>query len=152
MDIRQWKAARKKTRKIGQAGERAAAMMYEQKGCSVLLRNCKTRRAELDLIVRDGNTLVFAEVKTLFHRKNSKRLLKPGINLKLAQRRRIWHGAQAYLDELDRPHLPIRFDLVEVICGTWGPEKIFHHTGIFTRQSLWQSLRNQNRQRENRFY
>ncbi len=134
MNVKQWRATRRKTRKIGKAGERLAAAMFRYKGCSVLLRNCRTRHAELDLVVRDGETLVFAEVKTLYHRKNSNRPLHPAVNLKAAQRKRIRRGAYAYLNDLGKPDLPIRFDLVEVIYGPWGPEKLFHHMGIFMQQ------------------
>ena len=131
-----WKKIRRKTAAIGKAGEKAAAAMFKRKGCILLIRNCRTPRAELDLVLLDGKTLVFAEVKTLYHRHGSKKDLKPSENLKWHQKRRIWNAAYAYLHELGKPELAIRFDLVEVIYGAWGPEKIFHHPGIFNREDL----------------
>jgi putative endonuclease len=50
---------------LGRAGEAAAATFYEQAGYQVLARSYRYKRAEVDLIVRRGQTLlVFVEVKT----------------------------------------------------------------------------------------
>ena len=48
----------------GRAGEAAAAIYLEEKGIQILERNFSSRRGEIDIIARDGETLVFAEVKT----------------------------------------------------------------------------------------
>ena len=46
-------------------GELAAASFLRGEGCSVLRRNWRpVRGGELDLVCRDGNCLVFVEVKT----------------------------------------------------------------------------------------
>ena len=48
----------------GQQGEDLAAQHFERLGFDVLARNHRTRYGELDLVVYDGRTLVFVEVKT----------------------------------------------------------------------------------------
>ena len=48
----------------GVDGEAVAAEYLEKKGYAVLERNYRYRKAEVDLIVRKGNWLVFVEVKT----------------------------------------------------------------------------------------
>ena len=48
----------------GRAGEEAAALYIEQKGMQILERNFRSRFGEVDIIAIDGETLVFAEVKT----------------------------------------------------------------------------------------
>lgn len=48
---------------LGRVGERLAAEHYERLGCRVLARNHRTRRGELDLVVRDRQEIVFVEVK-----------------------------------------------------------------------------------------
>ena len=48
----------------GSAGEDLAAEHFERLGFEVLARNHRTRFGELDLVAYDGETLVFAEVKT----------------------------------------------------------------------------------------
>ena len=50
--------------KLGRLGERRAAWFYRLRGYSVVARNVRFRRGEIDLIVRRGRTLVFIEVKT----------------------------------------------------------------------------------------
>ena len=48
----------------GRQGEEYAAQHFERLGYQVLARNHRTRYGELDLVVFDGQTLVFVEVKT----------------------------------------------------------------------------------------
>jgi putative endonuclease len=49
---------------IGRLGEEIAAQHLRRRGYSIIERNARTRRGELDIIARDGATLVFVEVKT----------------------------------------------------------------------------------------
>lgn len=50
--------------KTGRRGEDIAADYLHEKGYAVVERNFRYRRAEVDLIVRNSNLLVFIEVKT----------------------------------------------------------------------------------------
>ena len=47
----------------GRDGERRAAMWLRMKGWSILGQRVKTKLGEIDLIARDGETVVFIEVK-----------------------------------------------------------------------------------------
>jgi putative endonuclease len=51
-------------RLLGDRGEREAALYLRRQGLRVLVRGYRTPRGEIDLIARDGDTLVFVEVKT----------------------------------------------------------------------------------------
>jgi putative endonuclease len=51
------------TRGLGEAGEAAAARFLERRGLVILGRNLRSRLGEIDLLARDGRTLVFVEVK-----------------------------------------------------------------------------------------
>jgi putative endonuclease len=51
------------TRAVGQAGEAAAVRYLRRRGYVILARNARSRLGELDLVARDGGTLVFVEVK-----------------------------------------------------------------------------------------
>ena len=44
---------------FGNRGERVAAKLLKMKGYRILARNCRNRWGEIDLIARDGNTIVF---------------------------------------------------------------------------------------------
>jgi putative endonuclease len=48
----------------GRKGEETAARYLLGQGYTILARNYRYRKAEIDLIVRKGNLLVFVEVKT----------------------------------------------------------------------------------------
>lgn len=50
-------------RKVGTDGETLAAAFLEKQGVSILERNFRDRNGEIDLIGRDGEYLVFFEVK-----------------------------------------------------------------------------------------
>ena len=51
-------------RRLGALGERLAADHLEARGFTILDRNFRTRRGELDVVASDGRHLVFCEVKT----------------------------------------------------------------------------------------
>jgi putative endonuclease len=51
-------------RRLGALGEQLAADHLEARGFTILDRNYRTRRGELDLVAHDGRHLVFCEVKT----------------------------------------------------------------------------------------
>ena len=71
-----------------------------------------TKAGEIDLILKDGDTIVFAEVKT---RKTG----EPGNGLSAvnpAKQKRIAQAATIYLMQKNRMRETVRFDLVE-ICG-----------------------------------
>jgi putative endonuclease len=51
------------TRAVGRAGEAAAVRFLKRRGLVILARNLRSRLGEIDLLARDGSTLVFVEVK-----------------------------------------------------------------------------------------
>ncbi len=51
-------------REIGRLGEEIACRHLRRHGYAIVERNARTRRGELDIVARDGATLVFVEVKT----------------------------------------------------------------------------------------
>ena len=50
-------------RKIGSCYEKAASFFLQKKGCRLLDTNFRSRAGEIDIIVEDGRTIVFVEVK-----------------------------------------------------------------------------------------
>ncbi len=102
--------------RLGRRGENLTARLYRVLGCDILARNWRTRVGELDLIVRDGDELVFVEVKSM--------RIKPGYfaagNLSFRQRRRNRNAAKLYLRMLGRPHRIGRFCLAEVTFSRRG--------------------------------
>jgi putative endonuclease len=108
---------------LGRAGEDLALAHLQRLGYHLVTRNHRTRWGEIDLIVHDGATLVFVEVKT---RRASASASASGRgpwealhDRKQAQVRRM---AAAYLAEVnERPRASeLRFDAVGVVIDPRG--------------------------------
>ena len=83
-------------------------------GYKILHRNFRGRTGgEIDIVCRDGDTLVFVEVKT----RGSEEFGRPFEAITSEQRRRISRGALAWLRMLDNPDILFRFDVVEVVAA-----------------------------------
>ena len=102
----------------GVRGERAAEeFLRRERGFTIVARNWrnpKDRREEIDLVARDGEVLVFVEVKA-----RAANALVSGFHAvnrgKKAVRRR---ACAAYLRGLAEKPRTFRFDIVEVTIGT----------------------------------
>ena len=110
-------------------GENAAVRMLRDKGYEILVRDCRFRSGEIDIVARSGMTLIFAEVKTRRLRKNTSPA--PGTNLRTAQKRRIYRAALTYMKKIGKPRIPYRFDLIEVLFSRFGLAMMYHHPGAF---------------------
>ncbi len=101
-------APKKDPRKaIGQAGEEAAARYLEQQGYIILERNFRLRLGEVDIIARDGEYLVFVEVKT----RRTKKFGSPFEAVDVRKQQQIAKVAAAYVQGQE---IPVRFDVVAV--------------------------------------
>lgn len=91
----------------------AAAWLRRERGFSVVARNWRSprdRRDEIDLVCRDGDALVFVEVKA-----RSAGALVPGYHAIDRRKKRVLRRtAQAYLAHLREKPVTFRFDVVEV--------------------------------------
>ncbi|GLI20999.1 putative endonuclease [Xanthobacter flavus] len=91
----------------GLAGEERAATLLGAHGFQILARRVRTKAGEIDLIARQGDLLVFCEVKL------RARLDDAAFSLQPRQRRRIAAAAEAYLAEHpELSALNMRFDAV----------------------------------------
>ncbi|MFG1221753.1 YraN family protein [Xanthobacter wiegelii] len=91
----------------GLAAEERAATLLSAHGFLVLARRVRTKAGEIDLIARQGDLLVFCEVKL------RARLADAAFSLQPRQRRRIAAAAEAYLAEHpELSALNMRFDAV----------------------------------------
>ena len=109
---------------LGNFGERVAAAHLEAKGYAILDRNFRVAEAELDLVARDGDTLVFVEVRT--RRGGEAGMAALSVNARKALQ--LQHAAAWYIEE--HPHLaddPMRIDVVTVELRRDGTlDKVTH--------------------------
>ena len=94
----------------GDAAEAAALTMLQAHGLQLLARNAASRGGELDLVMRDGATVVFVEVRF----RASRRFGGGAASVDAGKRRRLVHAAQAFLAaHQDLADAPCRFDVVD---------------------------------------
>lgn len=91
----------------GGAAEEAAARFLAGKGLRVVARNYRTRFGEIDLVAREGETLVFVEVRL----RSSARFGGAAASVDLRKRMRIESAARHFLARLQREPA-CRFDVV----------------------------------------
>ena len=112
----------------GELGERAAKKHLQRAGLKFLTANFRSARGEIDLIFRDDDCLVFAEVKT----RSSEDWTRPAAAVNARKRRLLSQTALDYLKLLKYPQVKIRFDIVEVLLRDGEVREVRHLPNAFT--------------------
>lgn len=98
--------------KAGQRGEAAARDFLQRQGYRIIAERYRWRGGEIDLIARDGNTLVFIEVKS----RSSHSHGLPEEAVTPQKQRKLILTAKRYLSEYPS-NLEMRFDVVALSQG-----------------------------------
>ena len=95
---------------FGEAGEALAARLLSKRGYKILETNHRNPLGEIDLIARDGDSLVFVEVKTRksLHFGNPKWAVTP------RKQRKLSMVALYYLKTTGQSQSKARFDVVAI--------------------------------------
>ena len=112
----------------GELGERAAKRHLQKLGLKFLTANFRSERGEIDLVFRDGDCLVFIEVKT----RSSEGWSRPAAAVNARKRRLLSQTALDYLRLLKNPEVKIRFDIVEVLLADGDVREIRHLPNTFS--------------------
>ena len=112
----------------GKLGEHAAKKYLQKLGLKFLTANFRSERGEIDLVFRDDDCLVFAEVKT----RSSEDWSRPAAAVDARKRRLLSQTALDYLKLLKNPSVKIRFDIVEVLLRDGEVHEIRHLPNTFT--------------------
>ena len=110
-------------RKTGADYELAAGFYLEQEGWKILEYNYRTRNGEIDIVARDGEYLVFCEVKYRSDRRKGGALAA----VDARKQQIIFRCAMFYLTERHLGDVPCRFDVIGI-----ENSKITHITNAFT--------------------
>ncbi|HEX2947958.1 MAG TPA: YraN family protein [Armatimonadota bacterium] len=121
------------TRKeLGALGERHAARALHAKGFRLLDANFRQRSGELDLVARDGDTLVIVEVRT----RTSTTQMTPLESVNSRKQARLVRTARRYRQQYQLFECPCRYDVVEVIATAQGHvTDVRHFPGAFSSNS-----------------
>jgi putative endonuclease len=103
--------------RFGLAGEALAADILRRSGYRILARNYRTKVGEIDIVARDGETLVFVEVKS---RRDGGLYGHPKYAVNRAKQRKLSKAALWYLKETGQLGRRARFDVVAIISRGVG--------------------------------
>jgi putative endonuclease len=94
----------------GKQGEDLAAALLERKGYSILERNYRFDRGEIDLVANEGGELVFIEVKA----RHGSRFGSPEEAITPAKEEQLKKVAEGYLAKRGLTSQACRFDIVSI--------------------------------------
>jgi putative endonuclease len=106
-----------KHNETGKKGEDIASTYLEAQNISILERNWRYKRAEIDIIGMDGKTLIFIEVKT----RTDDILDRPENAVNTKKRTLMIKAAIAYMHHI-KHDWAIRFDIISVILRKEKPQ------------------------------
>ncbi len=111
----------------GALGEQTAAeFLRTRHGYTIVTRNWRSprdRRDEIDLVCRDGDVLVFVEVKA----RAAGALVSGYLAVDERKKRALRRAVQAYLGLLSSPPRTFRLDIVEVTLSGRLPPQVMHY-------------------------
>jgi len=108
---------------LGHRGERAAARFLRKLGYRILHRQHTSRLGEIDLVARDGDQIVFVEVKT----RKSNAAGDPVEAVTHAKQRKLTQVALAYLKRYNLLESAARFDVIAILWPEQGGKPVITH-------------------------
>lgn len=112
---------------LGKRGEAIAAHYLWGAGYEIVERNWRCPQGEIDLVARDGDELVFVEVKT----RSSVLFGHPLESITIAKLARLRRLAAAWCQAHPGKHDRIRIDAVAVVAPPRGEFEIDHVRRVF---------------------
>ncbi|GAB4370990.1 MAG: hypothetical protein Kow0062_06110 [Acidobacteriota bacterium] len=118
--------------RAGREAEDLACRWLAAQGWEILARNARIGRDELDIVARDGATVVFVEVRS----RRADSALVPEATLDRGKRERLIRAAAGYIARHGLGDRPCRFDLVAVTRSRDGWATLRHHRGVFVDDAI----------------
>jgi putative endonuclease len=101
---------------LGRRGEELAARHLQQIGMQIIDRNVRLSDGEIDLVAREGDELIFVEVKTRIGDLET----APDVAVTASKLERLGRLAEAYVAREATPEQPWRVDVVAVVVERSG--------------------------------
>jgi putative endonuclease len=111
---------------LGKYGEDLAARHFIGAGFTIVERNWRCEVGEIDIVARDGDTLVVAEVKT----RRSTAFGSPAEAITARKAGKLRELALAWLRDHPERGRPVRFDVVAVLVPKYGVPQLEHLRGV----------------------
>ena len=111
---------------LGALGEKISLEYLLEKNYQILETNWVCGHKEVDIIAKDGDTIVFVEVKT----RHSKCLVDPEITVDSYKQRHLIWAANSYVNRYQYDN-DVRFDIIAIIVNPNNEKKIEHIEDAF---------------------
>jgi putative endonuclease len=111
---------------LGQQGEQLAASFLTEAGLEILDRNWRCAHGEIDIVARDGQTLVICEVKT----RSGVRFGTPVEAITKQKAARLRRLAAAWVTAHSLFFKEIRIDAIGVLRAATGEFSVEHIRGV----------------------
>jgi len=113
---------------VGRRGEELAARHLRQIGLTVIDRNVRLPGGEIDLVARQGEELVFVEVKTRIGDEST----APDELVTATKLQRLERLSETYVERLGDPDVSWRVDVIAIVLGRDGRVvRLDHLPGAF---------------------
>ena len=119
-------------KRLGRLGEDVAARYLVSRGYEIIARNWTCQAGEADIIARDDDTLVFAEVKT----RSSTEKGFPSEAVDSKKRGKYLKIAELFTSRYDAEDLQVRFDVMSLVVTDNAHATIRHYINAFGAESL----------------
>jgi putative endonuclease len=112
---------------LGRAGEEAACRHLLGKNYEIVARGFRMFRGEIDIVARDGTTLVFVEVKARADDSHG----RPEESVTPGKQRQLRKIAQGYLVAHPAPGVDCRFDVIAILFRGADDYRLEHFVDAF---------------------
>ncbi|MBM4104087.1 MAG: YraN family protein [Planctomycetes bacterium] len=113
--------------RLGRWGENQARRFLQGQGFKTLARNWRLGKGELDLVMAEGDAIVFVEVKS----RADENFVLATTAVTTDKKRILLRTAKCFLRKYNLLNRPLRFDVLTVILGTSGKPQIKHYRNAF---------------------
>lgn len=119
-------------KRLGRLGEDVAARYLVSRGYEIIARNWTCQAGEADIIARDDDILVFAEVKT----RSSTEKGFPSEAVDSKKRGKYLKIAELFASRYDVQDLQVRFDVMSLVVTDNAHATIRHYINAFGAESV----------------
>ena len=118
---------RSKNKEKGDEGEKIVIRYLKQCGYEILIRNFRCRSGEIDVIFKDNEEIVFAEIKT----RSGTNYGFPAESVTVFKKNHILNTARYFLYRYHLWNCNVRFDVIEVYLKKYSKYDINHIKNVF---------------------
>ena len=115
-----------KHNEIGALGEQIALEYLLERNYQILEKNWSCGHKEVDIIAKDGDTIVFVEVKT----RHSNCLVDPEVTVDVYKQRHLIWAANSYVNRYQYDN-DVRFDIIAIVIDRNNEKRIEHIEDAF---------------------